>query len=635
MPIPDEIKQFVEELKGVENKEAITSYAFFKKIKKLEKLSKAFAKLKLLKNWQNVILPIFKKPKLGAGYYIQLIEELGKEENYAPKSKKSKKSKSSKLSNNSTDNNGKFTDDRDIKRDELTDDKEIKNDSIESKVDFSLKAENKDLMPNEIEALAGLCIENKELFEVLVQASLVEFGIGCKRGKFFINIGPLMLTLSRGSRIERARQIESLKKFLTSDNYYQLMFGWCVGNSKHEHPGMLKSILSAVRPIVGMRQISIHTAKHQAENNPEIIVKYFGEEISHQRKEIERKRRLQDVVNYMSQAEKENVPLDKMISDTDKQKEAKKKHVQQFSKEMVKIFNDMSTEKGFEKLREILSRRIPKYRAFLKSVITNKGSGNARDELSTNHDQLVEQVKRFYSNRVKIRQAELVLHSMDVLEGTYADCFKLEDIPKGRGVKSTKERDEKLKKLVGDVTPEDVFKKGFYNKLFKAVLDENSADYMASQEYEFDKFSDTTPIIYVYTGEVGPFLNEKVQDDNRVLSLIGEPSPYVAGISVKSILKRLQEQIHKEEDEDVGAVSLLDRSLPGSYDEQCDYKVVTTSEELFASVEFGGIPVKDQRFHYRGVDYKVVQVIDGTEFNVGDEVAVFYNRLVDEMELIE
>ena len=165
--------------------------------------------------------------------------------------------------------------------------------------------------------------------------------------------------------------------------------------------------------------------------------------------------------------------------------------MREFGKEVTGIIEELKTNPDAQKL---LTQRVTLMEDFANHVNYPSHRKTALDAQLKEFCNLTD--RNYGAGTDKARRAELVFHSMSVLEGVAAECIK---------------KDPDTMKYLFSPAPEAGFNQPFYRALFGAVGDPKSIKYMGAQEHEFEQFSDKHNLIYVYSAEVGPFLTGRAK----------------------------------------------------------------------------------------------------------------------------
>ena len=337
--------------------------------------------------------------------------------------------------------------------------------------------------------LKRLTAVDPNLMQILGRAAELGYEVGNVEGQICLIIGGMTYAIEG--------QIELLHQLFFDDSKH-IIFGWCVGNKRHNKPEALTRVLCAHKPLLGDR-MSVHDAAYQADWNPDMIQRHFGESADPGKVAKCATTRTADAASYMAQSEREGVGFDTMIKDTMRGKEA---HVGRFAEDITGIIEDFKAE---PEVREVLVQRTPLMEDFARHIKHPEHRKRALDEqLETFH----RIGNRMYGEGTdKARRAELASHSMSVLEGIAAECIKQDPATM-----------EHLFSLTPGATD---FEPAFYRKLYGAIGDSKSTEYMGAQEYEFEQFSTKHELIYIYSAEVGPFLTGSSK--RRVGEIVAKP----------------------------------------------------------------------------------------------------------------
>ena len=119
----------------------------------------------------------------------------------------------------------------------------------------------------EIVSLRSMAQVNRKLAEVLKIAEKHGYEVGNVDGQVSLIIG--------GMAYPVAQQIDLLHQLFCNDKK-RIIFGWCVGNKRHNKPEALTRTLAAHEPLLG-RRMSVHSAAYQASWNPDLIQAHFGD----------------------------------------------------------------------------------------------------------------------------------------------------------------------------------------------------------------------------------------------------------------------------------------------------------------------------------------------------------------------
>ena len=354
--------------------------------------------------------------------------------------------------------------------------------------------------------LKRLAVVDPNLMDILGRAAELGCEVGKVDGQVCLIIGGMTYAIEG--------QIELLYQLFFDDSKH-IIFGWCVGNKRHNKPEALTRVLVAHKPLFGDR-MSVHDAAYQADWNPEMIQRHFDESADPGKIAKCATQRLADAASYKAQAQGVGVGFDTMIEKTMPGKEA---HVQRFAEDITSIIEDFKADSEF---KELLLQRTPFMEDFARHI---KYPAHRKGELD-------KQLKKFHSkgNRMygegtdKARRAELVFHSMSVLEGITAECIKQDP--------------DTMERLFSSTPSPTDFEQAFYRQLYEAIGDYNSTEYMGAQEYEFEQFSAKHDLIYVYSAEVGPFLTGRSKP--RVGGIVAKPLN-VTGMPISGLLPELRE----------------------------------------------------------------------------------------------
>lgn len=324
-------------------------------------------------------------------------------------------------------------------------------------------------------------------------------------------------------------------------NENQMVLGFCVGNKIHGKEGVLEHTLRSIEPLVGAerftKDVSVHSVADQAQCNTDVVSQVFGRLAPNTLSEMliqkEATLRQKDADSFRAQTDSMNIKLDHIIHSTDGPE--KNDHVRGFNEGMRGLIAKAKDDPGCANLRETLTERISLLRDLANAQIANKSAGKARDALAKNEATLVSQFKEFCGDDPDAaRRAELVIHSIDVLEQIALGAM---EAPKGKGKIPTAERRQILEaKIPEPDNPQNVLHNGFYSTLIECVADERSLTYMGAQEFEFETFSKDRAMTYIYPSSPGPFLTANAE--KTVSTLTAFPSP-PSGSHLRSTLDQL------------------------------------------------------------------------------------------------
>ena len=342
---------------------------------------------------------------------------------------------------------------------------------------------------SDVGELKRLTAVDPNLMQVLGRAAELGYEVGNVEGQICLIIGGMTYAIEG--------QIELLHRLFFDDGKH-IIFGWCVGNKRHNKPEALTRVLAAHKPLLGER-MSVHDAAYQADWNPDMIQRHFGESADAGKVAKCAATRTADAASYMAQSQGEGVGFDTMIEETMPGKEA---HVGRFAEDITGIIEDFKAD---PEVRELLIQRTPLMEDFARHIKHPEHRKRALDEQLGIFHRIG---NRMYGEGTdKARRAELASHSMSVLEGIAAECIKQDPATM-----------EHLFSLTPGATD---FQPAFYRKLYGAIGDSKSTEYMGAQEYEFEQFSARHELIYIYSAEVGPFLTGSSK--RRVGEIVAKP----------------------------------------------------------------------------------------------------------------
>ena len=354
---------------------------------------------------------------------------------------------------------------------------------------------------SDVSELKRLAAVDPNLMQILGRAAELGYEVGNVEGQICLIVGGM--TYDIGGRIELLHQ-------LFFDDSKHIIFGWCVGNKRHNKPEALIRVLAAHKPLLGDR-MSVHDAAYQADWNPDMIQRHFSESADPSKVARCATRRTADAASYIEQSQGVGVGFDTMIKETMPGKEA---HVGRFAEDITGIIEDFKAD---PEVRELLVQRTPLMEDFARHIKHPEHRKRALDEQLEIFHRIG---NRMYGEGTdKARRAELASHSMSVLEGIAAECIKQDPATM-----------EHLFSLTPGATD---FEPAFYRKLYGAIGDSKSTEYMGAQEYEFEQFSAKHELIYIYSAEVGPFLTGSSK--RRVGEIMAKPLN-VTGKPIRDLL---------------------------------------------------------------------------------------------------
>lgn len=328
-----------------------------------------------------------------------------------------------------------------------------------------------------------------DLREILETAELLGYGVGKLDGQLCLVIGGMTYAIEG--------QINLLHQLFFDDSKH-IIFGWCAGNERHNIADALARTLAAHKPLLGKR-MSVHSAAYTAGWNPEIIQRHFGDSADPGKVAKCLAKRVADTVSYISQACSTGVGVDMMVKETMPGKEA---HVRGFAEDITGIMEDF---RASPEIRELLRQRVPLMEDFARNI---RHPAHRKGVLDGQLGEFHRAGRRMYGEGTdKARRAELVCHSMSVLEGVAAECIRQDP--------------DTMQRLFGSDAGAGAGGQPFYQRLFEAIGDYKSTKCMGAQEYEFDRFSAAHELIYVYPVDAGPFLSGACRP--RVDVLIAKP----------------------------------------------------------------------------------------------------------------
>ena len=342
------------------------------------------------------------------------------------------------------------------------------------------------------------------LRQVLEAAELLGYEVGSLNGQICLVVGGMTYAIEG--------QTDILHRLFFDDSKH-VVFGWCVGNKRHNKPEALARTLAAHRPLLG-RRMSVHDAAYQADWNPDIIQRHFGETADPGKVAKCASNRVDDAASYVAQARAEGAAFDEMIKMTVPGKEA---HVREFTEDITGILEDF---KASPEITELLRQRVPLMEDFARHI---RHPAHRRAALDRQLEEFHRQARRMYGEGTdRARRAELACHSMSVLEGIAADCIRQDP--------------DTMQRLFGSGPAGAGAGQEFYQRLYRAMGDYKSTKYMGAQEYEFERFAVAHDLIYVYSAEAGPFLTGASRP--YVSVLIGKPLN-ATGVPISSVLPGL------------------------------------------------------------------------------------------------
>ena len=354
---------------------------------------------------------------------------------------------------------------------------------------------------SDVSELKRLAAVDPNLMKILERAAELGHEVGNVEGQIYLIIGGMTYAIEG--------QIELLHQLFFDDSKH-IIFGWCVGNKRHNKPEALTRVLSAHKSLLGDR-MSVHDAAYQADWNPDMIQRHFGESADLGKVAKCATRRTADAASYIAQSQGEGVGFDTMIKET---MPGKEEHVGRFAEDITSIIEDFKADPD---ARELLVQRTPLMEDFARHI---KHPEHRKRDLDKQLEVFHSIGNRMYGEGTdKARRAELVSHSMSVLEGIAAECIKQDSATM-----------EHLFSLTPGATD---FEPAFYRKLYGAIGDSKSTEYMGAQEYEFEQFSTKHELIYIYSAEVGPFLTGSSK--RRVGEIVAKPLN-VAGKPIRDII---------------------------------------------------------------------------------------------------
>ena len=408
--------------------------------------------------------------------------------------------------------------------------------------------------------LEALASEHRNLTPLLEKAAAKGFTIsGRGHGDLSLHLGPMTYALDVGDRTQC--QIKSLNKLVDGYKDGHVILGWCVGNQQQGKPGVLSEAIQEHRRVIGEApdhaRISVHTAAHQSQWNPDIVSDHFrglsvstsaDQDIISQSKLVdESTKRLKDACAYEQQtvealrsssAEESAKPqstghesFDALVKDgggpvtSAEGNSPKEAHIREASTEIRGILNRLaaSDEPSAVEFRSLLSERQELLMRYAGQKVINKQLGPARKEVQANERRLLETANKVFAEAgpVTRRRAQLALHSMDVLEQIAIGALEPKVFPKSASGQAVRQKalEESFPKVPQDQIL-NASSQGFTKRIFEAIGDDRSLTYMASQEYEFEQTSKQSPILYVHPSDPGPFLTEEAH--GRVDSLVGQ-----------------------------------------------------------------------------------------------------------------
>ncbi len=367
------------------------------------------------------------------------------------------------------------------------------------------KLEMKSAGISRLRALAA----DPDLTQILEAAELLGYEVGKADGQICLVIGGITYAIEG--------QIGLLHQLFFDDDKH-VIFDWYVGYHKHFRPEALSRTLAAHRPLLGNR-MSVHAAAYQADWNPDIIQRYFGELSDSAKVAKCAANRVADATSYITQARREGVGFDVMIKETMPGKEA---HVRKVAEDIAGIIEDF---KASREMTELLLQRVPLMEDFARHY---KRWTRRKRTLDRQLKAFHMQSRRMYGEGTdKARRAELVCHSMSVLEEIAARCIRRDPDTIQRLFSSG----------AGTGAGADAGH-AFYQRLYGAMGDYKTAKQMGAREYEFERFSAAHDLIYVYPVEAGPFLTGACR--SRVGVLVGRPLN-VTGVPISVVLPELGE----------------------------------------------------------------------------------------------